>query len=126
VAPEGADVYDGEDAEPLAGVNYYRIVCDIPSGEWRSRIVMVNRPAGVGGPVIAPNPFRGSFGIRMPRGEHVQDVSVTDATGEQLLHVRPAGGEMNMTISGDHLPAGWYMVRVVTQKAIYLQRVLKR
>ena len=121
------DAFYCEDMQPLGGVNYYRVICvTSSSGVWNSRVVTVKRETGPATPVISPNPFNSVFRIVMPAGERAEEISLMDIKGMELIHLRPAGGEGNIVVNCGHLPAGCYVVRIITAKEVYLKRVLRR
>ena len=126
VRAAAGDEFYCEDMQPLRGVSFYRVLCETSSsGVWSSSVVTVKRDMGAAVPVISPNPFSGTFRIVMPTGERAEEVSLMDVRGAELMHLRPAGGNGTIAVSGDHLPTGCYMVRIVTAKGVYLQRVLR-
>lgn len=121
------DAFYCEDMQPLRGVNYYRVICvTSSSGVWNSRVVTVKRETDPAAPVISPNPFNSVFRIVMPAGERAEEISLMDIKGMELIHLRPAGSEGNIVVNCGHLPAGCYVVRIITAKEVYLKRVLRR
>jgi hypothetical protein len=92
-----------------------------------SRVNVVDGRGTATVPEIYPNPFTSGFSIRMPAGERALDVSLMDIWGGVVRHLRPGGNTDGVTaLEAQGIAAGCYVLRIVTKKKVYLQRVLKR
>lgn len=89
------------------------------------RATPADRSSGVTAPEIYPNPFISGISIRMPAGEKAADVSLMDIGGSAVRHVRFHGND-DIMVELQGIAAGCYVLRIVTQKKVYLQRVVKR
>jgi hypothetical protein len=90
-----------------------------------SRVTQASLGSVVAVPEVYPNPFVSGISLRMPAGEKAVDVSLMDIWGSTVRHMRFHGNDdAMMELQG--IAAGCYVLRIVTQKKVYLQRVVKR
>src|SRR5690606_32780032 len=110
--------YQFFDAQPLAGVNFYRIVSkDLDGKLGYSNIVKVNLDKSVKDIVLYPNPVRGqhvSFqSSDLARGSYTVRIVTTGGVvlrSQQFMHT---GGALNQTIQlPASIPAGMYAMQV--------------
>jgi hypothetical protein len=90
-----------------------------------SRATPADRGSGVTAPEVYPNPFISRISFRMPAGEKAIDVSLMDIWGCTVRHMRFHGNDDGM-MELQGIVAGCYVLRIVTRKKVYLQRVVKR
>jgi len=74
---------------------------------------------------VYPNPFMSVLVVHMPAGQTLENVTLMDITGGVVLQVK-AAGRREIVIHDIGIPPGNYLLRIVTKKKVYLQRVLKR
>jgi hypothetical protein len=70
---------------------------------------------------VTPNPSNGNFFVAMPYGISTGDIRVYNMLGEEIRSMK-ATASVNISLEGE--AAGIYLVKMVTEKGIYSQRVV--
>ncbi|MBT9393733.1 T9SS type A sorting domain-containing protein [Hymenobacter sp. NST-14] len=114
--------YQWLDREVPAGLLYYRLrQLDQDGKATFSAVVTLRRAGAVAGLVAYPNPTSGQL-LLQPGGATPTGVQVLDLRGRVVLRQPwPAAGRLNLS----ELPAGSYLVRVVTNGLPLITRVVK-
>lgn len=76
-------------------------------------------------PEIYPNPFMSVLVVHLPAGQTAEEVTLMNIVGNVVLRAKTAGSR-EILVQGSGIPAGCYLLRVVTKKKVYLRSVLKR
>lgn len=122
--------YGWFDANPLYGVNYYRIKSVEKTGQASySQIIKVNISQGTKEIIFYPNPVIGST-IRLQlnnlqKGNYT--ISLTNTTGQQVLKklLLHNGGSVIQTIDIHHLANGIYQLNIAGGGISFTKQVLK-
>ena len=74
---------------------------------------------------VFPNPTRGQFALRLPAGKaRTAVVTLRDATGRVALSQTSVLTGQDVSVDASQLPAGLYMVQIVTPEATQMSRVV--
>ncbi len=113
------------DAQPLAGVSYYRLrLVDLDSAEDFSEIVALDRSED-GKLSIAPNPAGvGSAVVLSGMVDEEVTITVSDVAGREVYRVRQAviGGRTDLSLPAQ-VPSGLYYVRTTGAAEVLAQSV---
>ncbi|MCB9235148.1 MAG: T9SS type A sorting domain-containing protein [Bacteroidia bacterium] len=74
---------------------------------------------------VWPNPVEGRLQLEFPAGLEVQEVALVNVTGQRLISRDLTTGSRRVSLDLGDLPAGIYLVRVVSGKGILAGRVVK-
>lgn len=72
------------------------------------------------GAAIYPNPATEE--VNIPGNKIIDEISISDATGRLLLHVKNPGKSVDISI----LPSGVYIIDIVTEESVSKQRLIKK
>ena len=74
---------------------------------------------------VYPNPTRGQFALRLPASKaRTAVVTLRDATGRVVLNQTSTLTGQDVSVDASQLPAGLYMVQIVTPEATQMSRVV--
>ncbi|WBA43391.1 phospholipase D-like domain-containing protein [Hymenobacter canadensis] len=74
---------------------------------------------------VYPNPTRGQFAVRLATGKaRTATITLRDATGRVVLNQTSALSGQDVAVDASQLPAGLYMVQIVTPEATQMSRVV--
>jgi len=105
---------------PQQGVNYYRVKEVDKDGRYAyTKIVAVN--TGTMAVIVSPNPVRDV--VTITAGNTIQQVNCYTAAGQLVKTVTPALNRCTITIK--QLPAGVYVIRVITATGVYNTKIVK-
>ncbi len=110
------------DAQPAAGINYYRLKMTDASGKviYSSVITLINATRGIDVMNIAPNPIvGGKFSLRVSAAQNGKmDVIVTDMQGRMMQRQSTSllAGFNQVPVNVSSLAAGSYQVSVMTSE----------
>ena len=110
------------DAQPAAGVNYYRLKMTDASGKvtYSSVVTLINATRGIDVMHIAPNPIvGGKFSLRVSAAQNGKmDVIVTDMQGRMMQRQSTSllAGFNQVPVNVSSLAAGSYQVSVMTSE----------
>ncbi|MBK7377357.1 MAG: T9SS type A sorting domain-containing protein [Chitinophagaceae bacterium] len=110
------------DAQPTAGVNYYRLKMTDASGKvtYSSVVTLINATRGIDVMHIAPNPIvGGKFSLRVSAAQNGKmDVIVTDMQGRMMQRQSTSllAGFNQVPVNVSSLAAGSYQVSVMTSE----------
>lgn len=74
--------------------------------------------------LLYPNPTRGAFTIQNTSNEPIQTISIIDLQG-RIVFTQDMNGQSELDIFVGQLPAGVYMVRLQTNNAEVIKRLIK-
>lgn len=117
--------YSFTDADPLPGDNYYRLKQTDKDGKFTfSKIARVHfeRRTII---TLSPNPVLDNLTIRIPAGEPIQSVDITDASGRLMMR-KAAFNSSVAIISCSTLSKGIYWVKVQTARNNYQLNFMKQ
>jgi hypothetical protein len=125
-----ASYYSYLDKDPFVGNNYYRIrQVDVDGKFSYSEVRMVNISGVPFSSYCHPNPASEQLTLSyyLPK-EGIVKVSVFDLNGREVHHqvIKSAKGNHENRINIAHLNGGYYVVKVQTQDAVQIHRLLKR
>lgn len=70
---------------------------------------------------VTPNPSNGNFLVSMPFGISTGEIKIYNMLGEEIRSVK-ATASMNISLEGE--AAGIYLVKMLTEKGVYSQRIV--
>lgn len=70
---------------------------------------------------VTPNPSNGNFLVAMPYGISTGEIKIYNMLGEEIRSVK-ASASVNISLEGE--PAGIYLVKMLTGKGVYSQRIV--
>ncbi len=122
--------YEYIHADPIMGVNYYRIKQTDFNGTWDYSVI---RTVNFGGPVgevtVSPNPVKGIVTVQIPEnviGETT--VSVINMTGKVVMTKTVTETELNngsAMIDVSSVKPGAYLITVESLNEVYSSRIIK-
>ena len=127
-----ATSYDLVDANPLKGVNYYRLkIVDIDGKFEYSQIVIIRIDAGVQLVTkVAPNPFTGKIDVYLTLTHNTPvDFRFIDINGRMIFSksVKGLKGFNWFTINDlDKLPSAPYILHIKTDDATIVEKLIKQ
>jgi hypothetical protein len=80
--------------------------------------------SGVPSLKVSPNPSSGLFEVQLPMGAKDASITVADAIGRIIYQQQMQQGVSKATLNLSQLPAGNYMLRVVTGNETYREKIL--
>ncbi len=116
--------YQQFDLKPFNGNNYYRIkAIDRDQKATYSSIQRVMM--GIGNKMeIGPIPTASQLTIRIPEPEKVIQIELYNASGQQMKRINVIQSLMQIDLS--HLPAGQYLLRLITNDGIESKTFIKQ
>ena len=106
-------LYQFMDRSPIQGVNYYRLrQVDTDGQSEYSQVVAVFFRADGGPLMTVPNPGSDQVRLLLPRSMNGCNVSVTDATGREVLSATVTGDQA--VLHTEALPRGIYSIRAIS------------
>lgn len=72
---------------------------------------------------IFPNPSSGQFQVEIP--EQTTQLQIWSATGQLLQSLEVGTGKSALPIDAQNLPAGWYQVKALTEKGVWVGKLIK-
>lgn len=122
----GSQVYEFEDLQPLVGVNYYRLKQIDLDGKFKySELRTVNNRID-GSLVLYPNPVVKELLLNHPEAAVGTTVSIYDISGRQVVAKSIAKGDIQTSVSLDHLPRGIYLLKYKTAGEVISQKIIKQ
>ncbi|MBS1565987.1 MAG: discoidin domain-containing protein [Bacteroidetes bacterium] len=119
--------YSYTDANPLSGMNYYRLLqTDLDGKGDYSSVVTTNMGSTVASSInYYPNPMGDQLTLQSKDGRILREAYLYNTAGIQLYGARNAGGGVSMQVPTNGLPAGLYLLKVVTDKDTELLKLAK-
>ncbi|MGA0555278.1 M4 family metallopeptidase [Larkinella sp. VNQ87] len=74
---------------------------------------------------VYPNPMTTSLTVSLPAGEHLETVTLTNASGATLVQQAIKNRAHETTLDTSQLPAGFYVLKVQTAKGLAHRKVVK-
>lgn len=71
--------------------------------------------------VVTPNPSNGNFFVALPDGISTGEIRIYNMLGEEIRSIKTSAS-MNISLEGE--AAGIYLVKMLTEKGIYSQRIV--
>lgn len=114
---DGRTTYSKTDAQPLNGINYYRVRIENIDGSISYSEIKMVRFDSKGIVTVFPNPASDKVSIQVPdnwQGKPVR-IEVVALTGQVLITNSVSAASQVETIGINHLPAGVYHIRITGQ-----------
>jgi len=108
----GNNTYSYVDINPLAGNNYYRLVCFDKNGSFTySKILVARKDASsVLKLQVTPNPSVSNFIVTYPKSLSGSAIKISTTSGQVLKYISLAEGSTQISIARDFLQSGTYIV----------------
>jgi hypothetical protein len=117
--------YSITDAEPIKGINYYRLrEVDLDGRSMYTPIILV-RFSNVASPTLLPNPAISYFQI-VAGTDPIREVNVYDLAGRMMLQAQNGSASSSTTIPCGRLSPGIYIVEIKTANGRYVQKLQKQ
>ena len=120
--------YQWLDHSPLPGLSYYRLrQLDLDGTAHYSPVASVQRSLTAPQLTLAPNPTTGQVTVRLlqPTAQ-AATLQVLDALGREVQHLVLPAATQEQALDLHALPAGVYLVRVVSAAGVATQRLVRQ
>jgi hypothetical protein len=116
--------YGYTDAQPIYGVNYYRLKqVDIDEKAVLSGVVKIVTDNS-GGFVAGPNPAHSSVTLYRQGNSEPVRIDLMDVNGKLLKQLKMAGSTPSVTINVSGLSKGIYLLKLTSAKGIQTEKVM--
>jgi hypothetical protein len=116
--------YSYTDAEPVYGVNYYRLKqVDLDEKLTLSGIVKINTDKS-GGFVAGPNPAHSTVTVYRQNNTDPVRIELRDVNGKLLKQLSMAGASVSATINVSGLSKGIYLLQLITSKGKQTEKIM--
>lgn len=126
---DGRTAYNKVDAQPLGGINYYRVRIENVDGSISYSDVKMVRFDAKGVVTVFPNPATDNVNIQLPDNwqGHPARIDVIALSGQVLITKSLNAANQVEAIRIDHLPAGIYHLRIAgNNKETIVKKVEKK
>ena len=118
------NLYTFLDANPLDGVNYYRLkINDLDGTSKYSKTISLDFASPKLHVKVFPNPTRGNLSIDLGDAENAK-IRILNISGMEVLYKLGQSGQTSIDIS--NLPNGMYFVEIATNSLLIREKIIKK
>ncbi|GGB10035.1 discoidin domain-containing protein [Puia dinghuensis] len=118
-------LYSATDANPIDGINYYRLRLVDQDGKFAYSPVVLVHYGKQTAPVLFPNPASSYFTL-MAGTQPITEVRIYDLSGRMALQLLTGTAGPTLTLPCSKLSAGIYIVEIRTAGGRYIQKLIKQ